>query len=156
VTPSTQNCGTIPVGTSADVSFVVQNNGSASLTGTASVAAPFNIVSGGAYTLGPGANQSVTGRYSPSVIGTDWQTVTFTGGNGATATVTGTAIAAPPSGSLTFQAGSGVISSPMTSARGYIYQAVDTDLTNGGQAVYTFALTNDGNYVIQAMVNAAD
>jgi hypothetical protein len=36
----------------------------------------------------------------------------------------------------------------------YISQSVATSVTNGGQAVYSFVITNAGNYVIQAMVNA--
>jgi hypothetical protein len=33
---------------------------------------------------------------------------------------------------------------------------VDTDVTNGGQAVYTFTLTNQGSYIIETLVNAPD
>jgi hypothetical protein len=156
VTPSTQNCGTILVGTTADVSFVVQNNGSTSVSGNATVPAPFSIVSGGTYSLGSGESQTVAVRYSPTIVGTDSQTITFTGGSGATAGVSGSAIAAPPPGSLTFQAEAGVLTSPMASGGGYIYQSVDTDVTNGGQAVYTFTLTNQGSYIIETIVNAVD
>jgi len=156
VTPPSYDYGTIPVGTTADVSFVVQNNGSTSLSGNATVPAPFSIVSGGAYTLGPGQTQTVGVRYSPTVAETDTQTVTFTGGTGANVGVSGSAISPPPPGSLTFQAESGVLTSPMVSGGGYIYQAVDTVATNGGQAVYTFTLTNQGSYIIEAVVNATD
>jgi hypothetical protein len=156
VTPPNQDYGTIPVGTTTDMSFLVENNGSTTLSGNASVPTPFNIVSGGSYALAPGQNQTVTVRYSPTVVGTDVQTVTFTGGDGTTAGVSGSAVATPPPGSLTFQAGSGVISSPMVVSGGYISQSVDSGVTNGGQAVYTFTLTDQGSYIIEAVVNATD
>ena len=57
---------------------------------------------------------------------------------------------------LTFSATSGVITSPFVVTNGYIYQPspVQSTITNGGTATYTFNITNAGNYVIQALVNA--
>jgi len=52
------------------------------------VPTPFSVVSGGTYSLGAGASQVVTVRYSPTVVATNNQTVTFTGGAGATRPVT--------------------------------------------------------------------
>lgn len=54
---------------------------------------------------------------------------------------------------LTIEAESGVISAPFTIADGYIYQPLQTDVTNGGRAVYDFAITNAGSYGIAALVN---
>jgi hypothetical protein len=55
---------------------------------------------------------------------------------------------------LSFAATSGIITSPFISTNGYIYQATQTGVTNGGTATYTFNITNAGNYVIQGLVNA--
>jgi hypothetical protein len=59
-----------------------------------------------------------------------------------------------PSTALTFQAAAGNLTAPMTVSNNAIYQADYTGVTNGGQATYTFTITNAGNYVIQALVNA--
>jgi hypothetical protein len=57
-------------------------------------------------------------------------------------------------GSLSFEAESGILTAPFVSAGGSISQSTTTDLASGGRAVYSFNLTNAGNYVIQALVNA--
>jgi Leucine-rich repeat (LRR) protein len=95
VTPGNLDFGSIPVNTTADLPFTVQNIGGSTLSGTATVVAPFSIVSGGSYTLTAGQSQTVTVRYSPISVGTHPGTVTFTGGGGASRSVTGTAYAAP-------------------------------------------------------------
>src|SRR2546426_751401 len=57
VTPQTAvDFGAVAVGGSADRSFTVTNTGSGSLTGTASGAAPFSVISGGSFSLGAGAS----------------------------------------------------------------------------------------------------
>jgi hypothetical protein len=96
VTPGSIAYGTILNGTSKTNSFTVQNIGTGTLTGTASVGAPFSIVSGGSYSLGAGASQPVTVIFSPTVANNYNQSVTFAGGNGANTTVTGSATDAPP------------------------------------------------------------
>ena len=49
------------------------------------------------------------------------------------------------------------MSAPFTITSNYISQAVQTTaVTNGGRASYSFTITNAGNYVIQALVNAPD
>jgi M6 family metalloprotease-like protein len=95
VTPASRDFGSIQASTTADRTFSVQNNGGGMLSGSASVAAPFSIVSGGSYNLGAGASQTVTVRYSPTVSGTDNQNVSFTGGGGATRPVSGSAYLSP-------------------------------------------------------------
>jgi hypothetical protein len=55
---------------------------------------------------------------------------------------------------LSFAATSGVITSPLVSSNGYISQPIETGVTNGGTATYTFTITNAGSYVVQALVNA--
>src|SRR5688572_22352772 len=55
--------------------------------------------------------------------------------------------------SLTFEAESGVISAPFTITNGYVYQPLETAVTNGGRASYEFTITNSGKYAIMASVN---
>jgi len=82
--------GTILCGTSVTNGFAVQNSGTGLLTGAASVGAPFRIVSGGVYSLGPNQSQTVAVVFAPPTSGAFSQTLTFTGGAGANATVFGT------------------------------------------------------------------
>jgi|GEM_PF-4844731 len=96
VTPASRDFGSIDVGTTADRTFTVQNTGGGTLSGSASVSAPYFIVSGGTYNLGEGASQIVTVRYSPTAAGTHNRDVTFTGGGGATRPVSGRADAWVP------------------------------------------------------------
>jgi hypothetical protein len=102
VTPSSQPFGNVAVGSFADSNVTVQNTGGGTLTGTASTSAPFSIISGASYSLGPGAGQIVSVRFSPTSAATFAGNVTFTGGGGATRAVTGTGVLAsfvdvPPS-----------------------------------------------------------
>ena len=92
VTPSSQDFGKVILGSSTDRNFTVQNTGGGTLTGTASTSTPFSIASGAAYSLGAGANQVVTVRFSPISEATFGVNVTFTGGGGATPSVTGTGV----------------------------------------------------------------
>ena len=55
---------------------------------------------------------------------------------------------------IQFEAQSGKITAPFTLTGNYISQAISTEVTNGGRAVYSFTLTNSGTYVIKAKVNA--
>lgn len=93
VAPSSLNFGSILTNTTSQLSLTVQNVGAGTLAGTASVAAPFSIVSGGTYSLSANQSQSIAVRYSPTAAGNSSQNVTFAGGGGATAVVTGVATA---------------------------------------------------------------
>jgi hypothetical protein len=55
---------------------------------------------------------------------------------------------------LVFQAGTGVITPPFLVTNGCLCQTIQTEITNGGRAVYTFTLTKAGNYVVQGLVHA--
>jgi hypothetical protein len=57
--------------------------------------------------------------------------------------------------SLTIEAESGVVSAPFSITNGYVHQPLRTSVTNGGCAIYTFAITNAGDYAIQALVKAS-
>ncbi len=96
VTPSSQDFGIVNVGSAADETFTVQNAGGGTLSGTAATAAPFSIVSGGSFSLGPVAGQPVVVRFSPAAVGTFAGSVNFTsnGGNDSRP-VTGTGRIAP-------------------------------------------------------------
>jgi Abnormal spindle-like microcephaly-assoc'd, ASPM-SPD-2-Hydin len=109
VTPSSQNFGTVGIGSSADRSFVVQNTGGGTLTGTVSAAPPFSILSGGSFSLPLGATQTVVVRFTPTASGVVSSNVSFTSNGGdlqrlVTGTVPGVAsitpstvdLAAPP------------------------------------------------------------
>jgi hypothetical protein len=88
VLPASLNFGAVPTGASATNSFTVQNVSGGILAGTATVPAPFSIVSGGTYSLGNNQTGTVSVSYSASGTNAS-QVVTFTGGGGATATVSG-------------------------------------------------------------------
>ena len=102
VAPSSQDFGSIQVGTTANRTFTVQNTASGTLSGFASVPAPYSIISGGSYTLAEGESQIVTVRYNPTSAGTHYETVTFTGGGGTTVLVMGSATN-PSSGTVQFK-----------------------------------------------------
>ena len=91
VTPETLDFGTIQVGKSKDKTFTVQNTGGGTLSGSATVAGPFRVIEGRAYSLSSAQAHTMTVRYTPTSAGTQTQTVTFTGGGRATREVTGTA-----------------------------------------------------------------
>ncbi len=55
---------------------------------------------------------------------------------------------------LTLPASAGVVSAPLVLTNGCISQPAQTELAVGGKAIFDFTLTNAGNYVIQAVVNA--
>lgn len=90
-TPATLNFGYVVTNTIRDMSFTVQNIGIGTLAGVASISPPFSIVSGGTYSLGGNQSQSVVVRYAPTLLGSNSQTISFTGGGGATATVSAVA-----------------------------------------------------------------
>jgi hypothetical protein len=92
VTPPSQDFGSVPVGSTADRNFTVQNTGGGTLTVTASTAVPFSVVSPASpFNVGAGGSQIVVTRFSPTVSGSFNGNVNFTsnGGN-ASPTVTGT------------------------------------------------------------------
>jgi hypothetical protein len=55
---------------------------------------------------------------------------------------------------ITIDATSGVIAAPFAVSGGCVSQPFGTDITNGGRAAYTFTITNAGDYVLQAEVEA--
>jgi hypothetical protein len=157
VSPASLDFGSITVGASNRLTFTVRNAGGGTLAGTASVSGLFSIVSGGTYSLGSNQSQIVTVQYTPTVAGSYVQSVSFTGGGGASAQVTGTCVAAPPVGAnvFSFEAEAGILTAPLTISGTYISQAVEvTSPLLGGRSAYDFVITNGGDYVVQALLNA--
>ena len=70
----TVSFGSAATGGSIDRTFTVQNMTGSTLTGGASVAAPFTIVSGGSFSLAAGASQAVVVRFRPTVAGASRRT----------------------------------------------------------------------------------
>ena len=152
VTPSTATSfGTIAVGSSLDRTFTVQNTGGASLSGTASVGAPFRIVTGGSFSLAPGDSQAVTVRFQPTSAGSFAGNATFTadgdtvsrGVNGAT-TGAGPTPPAPPAGSA--PGAPGQVRAPQTAAdAGGVTFAVAWNPGSGAASYLYTAAFNDGS-----------
>ena len=97
VTPGSIGYGTVLAGTSVTNQIVVQNVGTGTLSGSASVSGPFSVVSGGSYSLGAGQTQAVVVVFSPLAASKYTQSVSFSvsGGTGTSVTVSGSATNAP-------------------------------------------------------------
>jgi hypothetical protein len=94
VTPTSIDFGGVAVGSSVDKSFTVTNTGGGVLSGSATINAPYSVVSGGTYSLGGGESQTVVVRFSPTALGTFAGNINFSGGEGTSANVNGTGV--PP------------------------------------------------------------
>jgi List-Bact-rpt repeat protein len=105
--------GNVNIGNFAEQSFTVQSN-RASVIGTASVPAPFTIVSGSPFNLSAaGATQTVTVRFTPTNTTAQSVSVNFTAdGDSISRLVTGTGVPIGPTLTVTTSgAGSGTVSS---------------------------------------------
>ncbi len=90
------NLGSTTVGAAVDTTFTVQNTTGSSLTGTASVGAPFSVVSGGSFSLAPSASRTVIVRLLSTTVGSFASNVNFTAnGDTVSRTVTGSAVSVP-------------------------------------------------------------
>jgi hypothetical protein len=90
VSPQSLDFGTLYLKQHKTNCFLVENVGSGTLVGTATVPPPFKILSGSPYKLKRNAAQVVTVVYTPNGAPTNTQVVTFTGGaSEVKATVTG-------------------------------------------------------------------
>ena len=56
----------------------------------------------------------------------------------------------------TFPASAGVITAPFVLTNGILSQPEQTEVGEGGKAVFSFTLTNAGTYLITGVVNAAE
>jgi hypothetical protein len=147
------NFGGVPVGASKDIEINVSNVGAGTLSGSATANSPFSILSQQSYSLTAGQSVSIMIRYSPTTAGQHTAVVTFSGGGGATASLSGSGTA--PASGLSFSATSGAISSPFVVYDSYISQASETTLANSGRASYTVSIPDAGKYVIAISINAS-
>lgn len=157
VTPGFQDFGYVDVDGSSSLTWVVRNTGSGTLTGTASVPAPFVVTGGASYNnLATNQTQTVIVAYRPTVAEVlDQQNLVFTGGGGATYQVTGRT----PLADLNWDSTVGIIAPPFVidTATATIAQTVDTaDPNVGGRALYRFIVVTPGDYSISALVNWPD
>jgi hypothetical protein len=117
VTPTTTVAfGNVNIGSFAEQSFTVQSN-RAGVMGTASVPAPFTIVSGSPFNLSAaGATQTVTVRFTPTNLTTQSVNISFTAdGDSISRVVTGTGVPIGPTLTVTKSgAGSGTVTSSST------------------------------------------
>jgi hypothetical protein len=144
-----------PTGDTAPaLTFRVLNNGNATLTGNATISSPMSVTSGGSYSVAAGGFQDVTVVFTPSAGGTFTQNLAFTGGGGASLSLTGIGI--PRMAGLQFNAPLGVLTLPMAVTGSYIAQPTLTDITQSGIARYEVNIPSDGSYYVALTVDAAD
>jgi Concanavalin A-like lectin/glucanases superfamily/Bacterial Ig domain/Abnormal spindle-like microcephaly-assoc'd, ASPM-SPD-2-Hydin len=80
----TVNFGSVAPGSFAEQVFTVSNTGGGTVSGAASVTAPFSVVSGSPFTLnGAGTTQIVTVRFTPTIATTVSTTINFTANGGS-------------------------------------------------------------------------
>jgi hypothetical protein len=93
------NFGSVRAGSFVDRTFTVSNTGGGTVSGSASVAAPFRIVSGTPFNLsGDGARQVVTVRFSPTSSTTASTNLKFaTARNTVSVVITGSGVSTTPS-----------------------------------------------------------
>jgi hypothetical protein len=96
VSPRGLDFASVVVGGISRLTFTVHNAGVGILTGAAKVSAPFSIVGGSPYALDNSQSQVITVQYAPQTTGMNITVVRLTGGGGASITVAGSAIPAPP------------------------------------------------------------
>jgi hypothetical protein len=106
ISPSSLNFGVVQLGSISNLNLTVQNTGSGTLAGAASVGSPFSILSGGSYSLGASQSQTVTVGFSPTVASNytqivSTQAVNFSGGSGTNAIVSGAAVVLLPPTNIT-------------------------------------------------------
>lgn len=152
ITPAHLDYRTVAIGTTNDQALVIRNSGGGLLTGTASVAAPFSIISGANYSLAGTQQQVVIVRYCPAEPGCHTQLVSFAGAGGVDSAVRGQA--ARINSGWHFAATNGTIAAPFTVIEGAIAQPMDSGYADGGRAIFGFTITNSGPYVISAEVSA--
>jgi hypothetical protein len=151
VSPSSLTFGAIASGTTVTNVVVVANTGAGTLSGSVTAGGQFSVAYGGTYSLGAGQNQSVGIRYTPSTAN-DSAVLNFSGGGGASVSASGQVLAALPG--LSWESYAGVLTAPFVSSGTFISQPAETGVTDGGRAMYAFTITDAGNYVVQASVNA--
>jgi len=141
----TVNFGSVNLGSFAEQTFTVSSTGGGTVSGSASIAAPFSIASGSPFTLsGAGATQAVTVRFTPTTTTTVSTNLTFTaGGSTISAIVTGSgagAVTTPPTVTITSPT-----SSPTYTATGSSLTLQGTASDNVGVTQVTWVNSRGGS-----------
>jgi hypothetical protein len=135
----------VKVGNATNVTIVVSNVGTGTLTGAATVSPPF-WVTNGSYSMGAGLSRTVTVAYVPTSQGLSTATVAFTGGAGASASMAG--IGYTNQTGLTWQATNAAVTTPMAVTAGHVTSSVDSsaDVPTSGFTIFGFNTTNGQYY----------
>lgn len=150
INPSGLGFGSIIVGQTSNQLFSVINTGGLALTGTATVAGPFNIDGGIPYNVAPGQTGAVTVTFAPASAGNFTNNVIFAGNGGAsTNQVTGTGIApgqiAVTPGSLNF----GVLVTGTTAQASFtVSNTGGASLTGNASASLPFAVVSGSPFAL--------
>ena len=140
VSPASYDFGQVHIGQHEDFNFTVTNTGYGNLSGSSSVSSPFSIIAGQNYSnLEHNENHTVTVRFQPTSAQSYSKTVSFSGGGGTTATVSGSG--SIPHGDFNINVFN-VGGSPMEGAKCNLYQGTTysgfTSFTNAsGVASFT-------------------
>jgi PKD repeat protein/glycosidase len=139
VTPASHNFGNVATGTTAQTTFVVTNTGGSTLTGTASVGAPFGIQSGSSYSVAPNGSSNVVVTFTPTSIASFSNTVIFaSNGGNSTNPVTGVGIFVPPPPPVANFSASPTNGQPLLSVQ-------FTNLTTGSATSYNWTFGDGGS-----------
>jgi len=151
LSPSTLNFGFVKVGNTATQTVVVENIGQGTLTGSASVSAPFSITGNDDYALVNGATTNISVVYTPTTPGVQSGTVSFTGGGSATASANG--VAYTNQTGYHWVARGGTLNG-FTITGNYITQSSEYSEVPNVYALYGFEVATNGTYYIKANVQA--
>ena len=140
VTPTSLAFGSVTVNSTKDLTFTVTNSGGGTLTGSVTTSSPYSVTAGSSFSLGAGAGQVVTVRFSPTSSGNFLGNASVSS-NGGSASVTlsgtGTAVSTNPLLSVT----------PTSLAFGSVMVGSTKDLT--------FTVTNSGGGTLTGSVTTS-
>jgi PKD repeat protein len=143
INPGSLTYGSVTIGQTNSLSFSVINTGEATLSGTATSAAPFAVAGGAVYSVAGGQTQTVTVAFAPGTSGTFNDSVIFTSNGGdSTNAVNGTGLT---SGSITVTPTAHDFG---TLATGTTAQTSFTVTNSGGTAVSNGTATVSSPYTI--------
>jgi len=97
VSARTLDFGSVYLGSTNKLSFTIKNVGAGVVKGVAGVSTPFSILTGSRSVLAPAQTQVITVQYAPKEPGMHMAMVRFTGADGVTVTVIGSACQPLPS-----------------------------------------------------------
>jgi len=144
----TVNFGSVSLGSFAEQTVTVSNTGGGTVSGAASVGAPFSIVSGSPFTLGGvGASQAIKVRFTPTTTTTVSTTLTIAaGGSTASDIVTGSGSGADttlPTVTITSPTSSGTYTTTTTTGSSLMLKGIASD--NVGVTQVTWVNSRGGS-----------